>query len=132
MKVSVGAQPACVPHLGNHEIHTTTSTSGKLLGGRKLIDSAMKTIFLTARKLDSSPNGNRYMLAVGPNPDPGLSLTPISDHSYTTLDQLCEVIDRCEAMEAIDVAALQVALGDGKEYVARISEESAECMGFKI
>ena len=92
----------------------------------------MKTLFLLATKLVGSPVGNKYMLAVGPNPDPGLSLTPAWRHSYATLDQLCEVIDECEAMEALDVAALRVALDRGDQYVAQITEEAARCMGFKV
>jgi hypothetical protein len=92
----------------------------------------MRTFYLIARKLDSSLAGNQYFLAIAPNPDPGLSLTPLSDHCYKTIDRLCEVIDECEAMEPLDVAALRVALAEGKEFVAGISEESARCMGFKV
>ena len=92
----------------------------------------MKTFYLIARKLDSSPVGKKYMLAIGPNPDLGLSLTPLPDHCYSTLDQLCEVIDKCDALQALDVAALRVALDEGKQYVAQISEEEAICMGFEV
>jgi hypothetical protein len=55
------------------------------------------------------------MLAIGPNPDLGLSRAPTSDHSYATLDELCQVIDECEAIEALDVAALRVALDRGEQ-----------------
>ena len=95
--------------------------------------SAMKTLYLIARRLDDSPSGNKYMLAVGPNPDLGMSPTPTSDHCYPTLDDLCEVIDDCEAMEPIDVAALRVAMENGKPCPEiRITKESASCMGFKV
>jgi hypothetical protein len=95
--------------------------------------SPMKTLYLVARRLDDSSGGNQYMLAAGPNPDLGISPTPISDHCYPTLDDLCEVIDNCEAMEPIDVAALRVALEAGKPCPEiRITGESALCMGFKV
>jgi hypothetical protein len=92
----------------------------------------MRSVYLIARKLDSPLTGNQYMLATAPNSGLGLSATPVSDHSYKTLDQLCEAIDECEAMTALDVAALRIALGDGEPHAVLITEESARCMGFKV
>lgn len=92
----------------------------------------MRTLYLMARKLDSSPAGNRYMLAIGPNSDLGLSKTPISDHSYATIDELCEAIDECQAIPELDVAVLRVAVDGGEFYSAQITEEAALCMGFKV
>ena len=90
----------------------------------------MGTLYLTAQPLTGANAG--YMLAVGPNPDLGISATPVSDHSYETIDELCEVIDECEALQALDVAALRISLEAEKPYHAVVSKESAACMGFKV
>lgn len=94
----------------------------------------MKTIFLTARKLDSSPVGKKYLLAISvtPNPGLGLSLTPVSDHSYRTLENLSDLISGCNALDAHSLAALRAALQNEEPYTTQISEESALCMGFKL
>lgn len=74
------------------------------------------------------------MLAIGPNADSdfGLSPTPVSDHSYATIDELCKVVDKCDAISASHVAELRATLGKGGHYSTQISEESAVCMGFKV
>ena len=86
-------------------------------------------MLLFARKLSSSPAGNHCMLAVGPNPDLGLSLTPISDHSFATVDELCEFIDKSKAMKAPEVEALRRTMDAGEQLVAQISDEKERCMG---
>jgi len=89
-------------------------------------------IYLFASEFARPTAGNdKYMLAVGPNPGLGLSLTPVSDHSYETLDQLCDVIGNCKALKAADIEALRRSLDRGQPFVAAITEEGALCMGFK-
>jgi hypothetical protein len=89
--------------------------------------------FLFATELGIPHIGNNnYMLAIGPNPGLGLSPDPIWKHSYETLDRLCEVIDKCEALKGSDVEALRRALDNGDQFTTPISEEKARCMGFKV
>jgi hypothetical protein len=93
----------------------------------------MKTVLLMARKLDSSPVGNKYMLAIGVTPaSSGLSRTPVSDHSYPTLENLCDFINAAKALGAHSLAALREALQNEEPYYTEISEESAVRMGFKL
>jgi hypothetical protein len=93
----------------------------------------MRTVLLTARELDSSPAGNKYMLAIGVTPaSSGLSRTPVSDHSYPTLESICDFVNAAKALDAHGLAALREALRNGRPHHARVSEESAVRMGFKL
>ena len=93
----------------------------------------MKTVRLWARELDSSPAGNKYMLGIRVIPaSSGLSRTPISDHSYPTLENLCEFVNAARALDAHSLVALREALQNEKLYSAEISEESAVRMAFKL
>ena len=118
----------------------TESASPRLyarLPPRDILGAPMKTVLLMARKLDSSPVGNKYMLAIGvigstPDSSSGLSRTPISDHSYPTLENLCHCVSAARALDAHILAALRKALQNDEPYYTEISEESAVCMGFEL
>jgi hypothetical protein len=93
-------------------------------------------INLLAVKLSSSPVGNKYGLLIYPHSDPtglGLDLNDLSAHSYTTLEQLWEAVQKCELVKMPNFASLERELNQASKpvLVAQMSEETAQHMGFK-
>ena len=77
------------------------------------------------------------MLAIGvigvtPDVSSGLSRTPVSDHSYRTLENLCDFIKARKALDAHSLAALWKSLQNREPYFTEIDEECAVCMDFKL
>jgi hypothetical protein len=93
----------------------------------------MMELYITAQRIDESLRF--YLLSVGPNPDPkdlGLSKTTVWENAYSTLDDLCKVVqDNCDAGE-VDLQKLRSHLSKGLPFHAPISKETAVKMGFKI
>lgn len=94
----------------------------------------MKTVVLIARRLDSPPVGNQYMLSLAEesNSNFGLSASPASLHAYRTLDDLCEFMKRCCALDDDGLVSFRATLDERNEHALQISEESARRMGFQL
>ena len=93
----------------------------------------MKTMYLLINNLSPGLTDNRYFLSVAPNPDLGLSMTPISKHSFKTLDEIYKFVNESTGVK-LDTEEVGHTLQEheGKPFVTEISDDQARRMGFQV